>query len=169
MRVISIEFTKPRSKLALGSQLIRLWQRTPYSHVRIRYRNAYDQSIIFEARGNGIRFVGPIAASFQDVIVCKEYTILANEDEFRLLEAICFQYAGLKYGVLQILGIGLANIFGLSKNPFSDGRYSQVCSELVGTILETVFYMHIGKDLDMAGPKEIDEFLSKARHKGVIL
>jgi hypothetical protein len=36
----------------------------------------------------------------------------------------------------------------------------QVCSELVGYFVESVLGYDIPMDLDLAGPREIDEFLS---------
>ena len=53
----------------------------------------------------------------------------------------------------------LVHVFGLGKNPLSEGRKSQVCSEIVGVFLQEIlgFGKHI--NLDTAGPKDIKEVL----------
>lgn len=160
-RTIYIEFTRPKkSVFPIFSWLIRLWQRVPYSHVRIKYVNDFGQVMIFEARGTNVRFVGSIAQEQQPVVLLKQYSVILDQDECAKLRFLCMEYAGIKYGVKQVLGIALANLRGDKKNPFSDGKYSQVCSELVGRFLEEVKGWKLSVNLDIAGPREIDEQLS---------
>lgn len=65
------------------------------------------------------------------------------------------------YRVWQILGIAIARLFSLKKNPFSSGRYAQICLELVAIFLMEVLKHTIQKDLDTVGLKKIKQYLDK--------
>ena len=65
--------------------------------------------------------------------------------------------AGLEYGVKQVFGIILADIFCLQENPFSDDE-QYVCSEWVAEKLEDFGYK-FDKDLDLVKPIDIYEDL----------
>ena len=169
MRKLYIDFTVPaKSKFPIFSWIIRVWQRVPYSHVRLRWENRYGQNVVLEARGTSVRFSGPIAQAQKPAKIIKTYTTEISKLEYVGLEKLGMEYTGVKYGIKQILGIAIANIFGLQKNPFADGQYSQVCSELVGRYFEEVLNIPIGRSLDMAGPREIDAFLQKLKSQNIL-
>lgn len=165
---IFIDFTKPdkHKKFPIFSWLIRLWQRTPYSHVRIRWINSAKQELIFEASGTKVKLIGEVAAKDIHNIVVKSYEVEASKAEYRNLIKL-FKYSSVEYGMAQIVGIGLANWLGLKKNPLSQGRKSQVCSELLGLFMVNVKRWQVPINLDIAGPKEIDQALEKLIKDGV--
>jgi hypothetical protein len=74
----------------------------------------------------------------------------------------CMSLAGEKYGVWQALGMGLAKLFRLKKNYFSQ-KNSFVCSEIVLICLEEIGYSP-KYDLELVSPKDIYDFLSKGKH-----
>lgn len=115
-----------------------------------------------------MHFVGTMAQKERPVEIIKHYEIDIDSPQYRQLIDICMKYAGVDYGIWQVLGIALTNMFGLKKNPLSVGDYSQVCSELVGIFLRDVMGFDIDFDLDTAGPKEIDEFLYRLCKKGSV-
>lgn len=155
-----IEFTKPAECKPL-SAIIRAVDNTPYSHVRLRWVNSVGVDIVYEASGTSIKFLGPIAQQSTPVKVLKSYSFELDREQYRELVKICMTYAGIKYGILQLFGIGLVRLFKLKKNPFADGRRSQVCSELVGRILIEVMGLPFDVNLDIAGPQDIEHFLEK--------
>jgi len=150
-----IDFTTPE-KANIFSSLIKYFQKTKYSHIRLRWTNSTGREVIYEASGTEIKFLGTIAQKQRSNKILKTYKIELNRDEYRSLIDVCMELAGIKYGKNQVVGILLVNLFNLKTNPFSDGRKSQVCSELVARILEKVKNYHIAYDLDIAGPREID-------------
>jgi len=158
MYLLHIDFTTP-VKRNFFSNLIKKFQKTKYSHVRLRWINSTKRELIYEASGSEVKFLGTIAQETHKSEIIKTYSIPLTKEEYRELVDTCMEFAGIKYGVLQVLGIALTTIFNLDKNPFSDDRKSQVCSELVGRVLERVKKYHIPYDLDVAGPKEIDKTL----------
>ena len=47
------------------------------------------------------------------------------------------------------------------KNPFSDDRKTEICSELVGNILIDYYGANIKEDLEIEGPKFLFDKLSR--------
>lgn len=159
MKQIFIEFTRPSCrKFPIYSWLIRKIEGTPYSHVRIRWISGAGVELIYEAAGSKVRLIGELAQSKYPVEVIHSFRYeVTNEDYSNLIKL--FRYAGVDYGLLQALGIVAVRLFGLSKNPFSRGRNSQVCSELAGLVIEEVLGYDLDINLDIAGPKDIYNYL----------
>ena len=159
-RTITIEFTRPvGKKIPIFSYAIRAVQGTEYSHVRLKWKNRSGIDAIYEASGSTVGFIGTLAQQKHKVKVVKSYELHLDDSQYRGLIDLCMTYAGVNYGVLQIFGILLTSIFNLDSNPLSNGKYSQVCSELVGRFLEEVMGFNVNVDLDIAGPRQIDECL----------
>jgi len=161
-RILRIEFTKPVDKtFPIFSYGIRAIQRTKYSHVRLRWINSTGRDIVYEASGSSIKFVGTLAQKDHKVEVIKYYEIDLDREHYVGLIDLCMTYADVSYGVLQIFGMLIAYTFNMEKNPFADGKYSQVCSELVGRFLEEVMGWDVDVNLDVAGPLQIDQCLER--------
>lgn len=160
-RLVTIEFTRSNKKFPVLAWLIQLIEKTKYSHVRMCWLAMKEIPIIYEASGSSLKFIGPEANKSNPVEVVHCYKLNLSNDEYRGLVKLCMRYSNISYGKKQIVGMGLVRMFGLKKNPFADGRKSQVCSEVVGTFLDKVLGWNTGLDLDIAGPKEIQETLHK--------
>ena len=157
---IYIGFSKPKNhKFPIFSWLIRLFERTRYSHVYIRwYDEKSDSSICFEASGRSVKFI--CKEVFEERInPIHEFEITIDENDYFNLQHFAFNNSGKDYGVKQVFGILLVRLFGLRKNPFASGQKSWVCSELAGTVLSKVLDVDTGLDLDIAGPKDIFKFI----------
>jgi hypothetical protein len=162
---IYIEFTRPKSLLKPFSWAIRAIENTKYSHVRIRWINSVGVDIVYEAAGDRVRFLGPLAQEDNKVDVIKSYCLELSRDEYRGLVKVCMENAGVQYGMLQIFGILLVRVFNLKKNPLSQGRKSQVCSEVVGRMLQEVLDIGHELDLDTAGPRDIQLYLERINNE----
>lgn len=158
---IEIQFTVPlETKLPL-SRLIRWVEGTDYSHVRLCWTNSVGIEIVYEASGSSVKFKGPLAQQSHPVHVIRSYKLEISKEQYKKLVVLCMKNAGVDYGIMQLIGIGVARLFGLKHNPFSRGQKRQVCSEVVGRFLQEV--MGIGKslDLDTVSPKDIEDVLIK--------
>lgn len=156
-RKVTLQFTRPAKWKPL-SAAIRAVQGTKYSHVRFAWNGMGGTlPVIYEASGSYLKFIGPIAAEDKAVFVCKSYTFDLSLDDYRKTVKLCMKYAGVRYGKVQVIGMGIAMALGLRKNPFSRGIKYQVCSEIAGYFLKEVLGWDIDLDLDIAGPKEIQE------------
>lgn len=158
MYKVYIEFTSPKKWFQPFAWFVRQFERTKYSHVRLRWVSTSGEELIYEASGSTVKLIGQYAQPLFPVNIHHTYEFTLDRLQYRELISM-FKYASVQYGVLQIIGIALARCFNLKKNPFGDNQYSQVCSELVGYFLRDVLKRDIGKDLDLVGPRGIKEFL----------
>lgn len=162
---VYVDFTRPDKPFQPLSWVIRKFQRTEYSHVRIRWTNTVGQQLIFEASGRKIKLIGEKALYLYPTKIVKNYKIELTKHEYRQLIKL-FKYSSLDYGIIQLLGIPLVYVFNLKKNPFAKGKKSQVCSELIGIFFKEVKDWDFGLDLDTAGPKQIEKALNAKINQG---
>lgn len=154
---VTIGFSRPKNhKFPIGSWLIRLHQRTPYSHCYIRfYSESLNRTLVYEAVGTGgVRFIGYKAWS-EHAEELLSFTIKAKKCNYITMLQSFVDEAGASYGCLQNVGIFLANVFGWKNNPWKKGRN---CSEIVGLFLKSEGY-EINKPLDLLTPKDIESIL----------
>jgi hypothetical protein len=153
---ITIGFSRPRNRiLPIASWLIRLHQKTPYSHVYIRfYSESINRTLIYEAVGSGTRFVS-LKKWEEKAEEIQSFTISVRKCNAVSLLQYCVDHAGQEYGFLQNVGIFLANVFGWKKNPFRKGTN---CAEEIGNILVLEGYK-VSKPLDLLSPKDIEQIL----------
>lgn len=167
MRILTIEFTRSSKKFAPFSWLIRLVQGVPYSHVRLRWISGSGEELIYEAGGFSVRLIGKLAQPLHPVLILESFEIEVSDSEYKNLIKL-FRFAGVSYSIKQIVGIAIAIAFKLKRNILTQGRLGQVCSELVGLALKEVKQWNVNYNLDVAGPKEIYEFLTSLVQTGTI-
>jgi len=159
MYQLKIQFTTPARGLKPVSWLIRRILGTKYSHVLARWKGAQGKvDIVWEAAGDGIRFLGPVAHVGKYNVI-KEYIVELNKAEYARLIEYTHRYAHVGYGTLQLLGMLFARIFRMKRNPLSSGEASQVCSEAVGGLLKYVKGWELDINLDVYGPDKLEEWL----------
>jgi hypothetical protein len=160
MTQLIIGFSKPKSKWAFGAKSIMWFEGTPYSHVYLKWHSTkYDRDLFYEAKGNGVNFTSPI--HFKEAVqIVEEYSLeISDEANIKVMQ-YAIDNARAKYGYWQLLGIVLVKVgrkLGLTfKNPLTSGT---ICSELAGIILEHCLDLEVPDDLEMAGPKDINDFI----------
>lgn len=160
MMKIKIGFSKPKNHpFPLLSWIIRLVQWTPFSHVYLSWVTNHGIEVVCEAGWSGVRLINKKYFD-EDNETIKSFTFLITNGMYEKLMKFTTSILGTDYGYLQLVGIGLHRLFRLRKNPFSDGKTSQVCSELVFYFLEEVLTLETGLEADTAGPREIFNFLT---------
>lgn len=158
---LQVQFTSPAHGWNPIARLIQAVQSTSYSHVLVKWIDPITRiENRFEANGHGARLIGPEAAKNR-YLVHRVFDLELSLTQYNHLQAFAQFLAGIKYGRAQLIGMGLARWFGWRKNPFSDGQNTQVCSELIGHLIQTVFHVNLGLDLEMAGPKELCDWLDE--------
>ncbi len=162
METITIGFSRPRSKLAIMANVIRLFEGcSAYSHVFISWKSvALQRELIYEARGNGVNFTNSLKFNEHNLIT-KSFDLKITPEIKTKIVQFCIDNARTDYGYLQILGIGIvrgAALLGITvSNPFKGGN---ICSELAARIL-VLIDPSISVDLDNTGPKKIYELVEK--------
>jgi uncharacterized protein YycO len=157
---ITIGFSRPKGRFfPVGSWLIRLHQRTPYSHCYIRfYSESINRTLVYEAVGSGVRFVS-LNMWEKHAEEVESFTLPVKKCNAVSLLQYCVDHAGDDYGWAQNLGLFLANVFGWTKNPWRKGKN---CSEAIADILEVEGYK-LSKSHDLASPRDIYELLKEKR------
>lgn len=158
--IIRVGFSRPKHRFfPIFSWLIRTVQKTEYSHTYVSWVSSKSCiPIVYEASGTMVHFVSRRLFD-EHVETIHEYELDITDEHYKELIKFCLINAGVSYGIRQVFGMVLVKLFNLKKNPFSDGKKSQVCSELVGYILNDALSANLTLDLDIAGPKEIKDFL----------
>lgn len=154
MRIITVGFSHSTKKFAPFSKAIRYWDGTPYSHVYFQFESTvYSLDLVYQASSTMLNFMSKdVFLSFNAVV--EEVEIQVTEEQYHLIMGNCIRSAGLKYAVLQIFGMALADIFKLDYNPFPDPE-KYVCSEWIAEQLELLEYK-FDKPLDLVTPKDIN-------------
>lgn len=158
---ITIGFSKPlNNPLPLFSWAIKSVYNIPYSHTYLKfYSDSLDRDIIYESVGPGVRFIGlKLWSKYAETI--KEFDLEITNEQYIELMQFCVDNAGIKYGIKQVLGIYIAKLFRMKKNVFKNGTDMEVCSEILGRILQQLGY-EFNKDLDLLSPKDIYQALDK--------
>lgn len=158
---IYVGFSVTKRRFAPLSWAIRLMEGTPYSHVYLQWHSiGADSNVVYEAAGSYLRFLAlPIFKEKNKTV--KEFEFQITKEQYKRLLKFCMRQAGTDYGILQLVGIAMVKLFRLNKNPLSRGRRSQVCSEMVGYFLEEVLKQDTRLNLDIAGPRDIYNYLNK--------
>lgn len=168
MRTLVIGFSKSTKRLALFSWALLAWDRVPYSHVYFKFENLRNPDIplIYQASGNMLNFMST-DVFLQHSKVIEEIKLEVPEELYNDILRECMKCAGLPYGKLQVLGIMIADIFRLARNPFPNQKSEFVCSEWIARQMIKLGYVFY-KDLDLVKPVDVNEALKIQLKKDII-
>lgn len=166
MNDIIVGFSTSSRKNSWISAGIRFVERTPYSHVYIRfYSESLERWLVYHASHTDIHF-NNIETFNNENKVLEEYRVLTNSQKRKEALQLCVDRVGRPYGRLQLVGMGIVRLihswFDVRlKNPFSDGEKTQVCSELVGHVLNKLGFSISISDLEFEGPRYIHKYITE--------
>lgn len=158
MKKITIAFSKPSSRLAIVSLLIRIFERSKFSHALIRWKSdALQREMVYHASHGMVHFIE--GSRFDTVAeTVAAYEIDLTESQHLQVVQKAVDLAGVKYGFLTLIGIAFERITKI-RNPFRDQSKSFICSELVGEILK-ICEKTQPLDLERAGPKQLEAWIA---------
>lgn len=155
---VRIQFTSPKKIFPIFAWSVQAFEGTRYSHVRLIWTNRAGDEVVFEASGTSVKLLGKESFRFHPIKVHSEFSVNLSPGQWDKLISF-LKYSGISYGVWQIIGIAIARLLRLKKNPLSDGKYTMVCSEIVARFLIEVLGLDFKDDLDTVGPKGVFTFL----------
>ena len=164
MKQITIGFSKACTTFPIFSWLIMLVQKTPYSHVYLKYEDVYlGQTMYYQASHTLVNYMSePIFLSQETVI--KEFTFNVSDAAFLSSLQFAANQAGKPYGVLEICGLALVNfalLFGIKmNNPFKDAGATWICDQLQAALLETCENVKLPMPLNDMTPKDMYNLVS---------
>jgi hypothetical protein len=90
--------------------------------------------------------------------VIREFSFKVSDPAFDNYMRFAMKHEGAPYSSLQIVGMFIAKVFGLKRNPLTNSSRSYVCSELVSQLLFELGEFQIERaKLNLLGPKEVYE------------
>jgi hypothetical protein len=164
MDYVTIGFSRPRGGFQPFSWLIRLVDKTPYSHTYICFHSdMYDRDLVYQASSLQVNFEGWALFNSTDLTV-KEFILPVSPSTKTKIIQFAIDRAGIPYGWKEILGIGIVKFVALFgkriANPFKSGDTTYICSKLVSEILIDYLGDNIRGDLESLTPKDVYKYLS---------
>ena len=149
--IVVIGFSTPRAWKPFAS-LIKLYQRTNYSHTYIRFYDTQSGKFLIAEAGHGEVHLQTLKNwRKKNAMVC-ESTYEISPEAFRKMRNFILDQLQVKYSIVQNLGIVLHDLFGVKL--FTNGVEGFNCSELVARALPELF-KGITKPIDFVKPSEI--------------
>lgn len=150
---LQIELSKPNKWKPLA-WLIMLCEGSKYSHASISlWADSLDRTLIYQATGSGVHFIGQAAFDLEHVVVDKYCFDISPEAKTKVLQW-AIDNCGKPYGRIQLLGLGLKRLVRLlgfkMKNPFASGKDNYICCKLAAAALDESGFC------EFANPDEID-------------
>jgi len=145
------------------------WYNQPYSHVYVRWKSVETNvEVVYEASGMNLHFTNISTFKYKSVST-HEYKFTVTKAQYYKMLQFCMENAGVDYGYKQLVGIAWVKLNRVFRreisNPYGDNRKSQVCSEVTGYILEDTMELDVPVNLDVAGPRDIDDFLREINNE----
>jgi hypothetical protein len=163
--IIYIGFSKSRKKIAIGSWLIRAYQRTEYSHCYIRIPHPTKSDTIFHASEGLVQRMSETQFDKKHRVV-QEFEISVPRESFVSMGNIAHELSGSDYGLLQNFGIVLARLLLKINirinNPFKKGWN---CSELVCYMMRQFDSNFNDLDVNLVTPKELFNKLNTSNYR----
>jgi hypothetical protein len=161
MRTVTVGFSHSLKRFSPFSKAIQYWDGVNYSHVYFQFEpNKYGIPMIYQSSETMLNYMSQ-EIFLKNNEVRKEFSVLVTEEQYDNLEKTCLISAGLPYGVMQIIGIVIADIFKLKQNPFPS-KTKYICSEWVAVELEKLGY-NFNKKRDLVKPKDIYKVLNESK------
>jgi len=166
MKKIIIGFSKPKS-FKLHAWLIMKIDKADYDHAYIKFHSdTYKRDIIYQAIGKGVEFKG-LALFEETTQPVEEYELDIEDNDYIELMKFCIDNAGISYGFLSTLGVGISKLFKI-KNPFSDGLKTEFCDEIVFRCLNKVDPKDFCEDPENISPKDVNNIIQELNIKRIL-
>jgi hypothetical protein len=164
MRQITIGFSRACTTFPIFSWLIMLVQKTPYSHVYLKYEDAYlGQPMYYQASHTLVNYMSESVFLAQETVV-KEFTFNISDEAFKAGLLFAANQSGKPYGVMEICGLTLveaAALFGIKiQNPFKDAGATWICDQLQAALLQQCDNVQLPVPLNDMTPKDMYSLVS---------
>ena len=168
MNKVSIGFSRPKKWKPLA-WLIMLIEGTNFSHTFVtRKCTNIGARKVFEAVGSGVRIISNNRFK-EKAWVVEIYVFEVSDEVVHWLDRYSHEQAGKPYGFKHILGLALMRALKSINikiaNPFKDGKYSEVCVESGGQVVERGLGIDLPGDLEDYGLVEYHQFIKQYGEK----
>jgi hypothetical protein len=169
--MIVIGFSTAKNKNSIIAGAIRTAERTPYSHVYLKFYSAsIGRWLVYHASHTNIHFNNLETFETQNHVI-EEYVLECSpEDRTKALQ-LCVDMVGVPYGAWQLVGMAYVRLMRLwfgkkVKNFLADGKRTQVCSEIAGRVIAILKGPIEVPLLEYEGPRYIHDVVLKMVQTG---
>lgn len=166
MRKLIIGFSKSKSPWKIGSQVIRIGEKRDFSHAYIRYECILSKEQIVAQASHG--YVNEMNYDiFQEHnIVCQEYELKCNDDQF--IEVITFirKNLGIDYSKLQIFFLAIKKLLHFEIKVYNRDK-EFICSEFAARICQ-IAGITVPTYLDYFTPSDLNTLIKDIKLERVI-
>lgn len=159
MKELKIVLTKSKKFLPIISWCIRLYTQKRYSHCARGFIALDDIEMYYQASEGKVNYESGKAFHKKHEIV-KEYRISITEEQSKSITRSCLNDAGVKYGLLQNIGImyvDLMKFFNIIvQNPWKSGKN---CSEIVYANVLLLLFPDLDYNPDTIKPHHIEKII----------
>lgn len=159
MNNLIVGFSKAKSRTAFVSHLIRLFQKTPFSHTYLTfYSQKYDRWLVYQASKTAVNFM-EYNHFLENNIIVDEFNIPITEEQHKSAITYAIDTVGRPYSLKALIGFAF-ELFGYKPKWLLDnGEKAFICSELVVRTLEVSDIITYFENPDYVTPKELYEYL----------
>ena len=158
MREVKVILSSPIKKY-FGSELIKFWQKSNYSHVLFSWIDNQDRELVIHASHGNVHMM--LMSNFlKENMIVESKSIQYSDTEYNILRDFCYDRLGTPYGTFDLLHIAIHDIFknlGINIIPENDRGY--ICSELVSTGLLLSKNMDLIKPPHLMTPKDVKNLM----------
>lgn len=171
---LKIGFAKPKAWFVPLSWMIRWVEKTPFSHTYFQFADQMavfsttpNEPTVFESNISDGTIVHSKETFVSNYQIVEEYEFNLTKDQAQFFYHFCEKYKTKPYGLIELFGILLADIFHMDHNPLSRGLESRmVCTKMLFLYMQqqaAVFYplghQDFNKNADTVGMKEVYELI----------
>lgn len=154
---ITIAFSSAKNRFALFGRLIETVESRPFSHALVIYKDPIlGVDMVFQA-SRGLVNQCSLEHFLKKNDIQVSYTLPTTKKQFEIFYSFMIQMLGVKYGWLEILGIGLKKLLHL-ESPFKDGLVTVICSELCAQVCK-ILDVNMPEHVDSITPSDLNELL----------
>lgn len=159
MKQITIGFSRACTTLPVFSWLIMAVQRTNYSHVYLKYQDAYlGETMYYQASHTLVNSMSEAVFLAQETVV-QEFTFNVSDASFLACMKYAASQAGKPYGTMEIMGLAVSELALIVNkridNPVSDAGTTWICDQLIASLLQTCENVKLLMPLNDMTPKDM--------------
>lgn len=163
MNRVIVGFSKTKSNWLILSPIIQWVEKTPYSHVYIRFTDYItNRQLVFESSLGMVHFCTFDSMKVGNDIV-EEWAVSIDDLQYRKLWNFMLNRLELRYGFLELVWIGLKKLTGI-KFVSGDGEQTQICSELAARVCEALG-IPVPGNLDYITPRDLQKIVANVMEK----
>lgn len=160
MKII-IGFSRAKSPWKIGSKVIQLVEKRPFSHAYMKYTSSYTKVDLVSQASHGMVNCFNYDIFLEDNVVVEEYEFECSDEQFKVIKTFIDSNIGKPYSRMQLVWIGVKKILHIQPK-IENGDAAFICSEWAKRICEVAGIIIKSED-DYITPSDLNTLI-KSKH-----